>query len=193
MMLIDAVKSACARLAPLGWAALLRRHDLDITRVDLAAELQRELAVDRSVPGFEDFALTGVRGIEPGKPAASLLYHALASPDVHPTRTGEPAAVDAYPTLVELDAIENYVYGLQPPGPAVLAGAVVAVFAYQYRPAASSLPCRGPYATGGRCHHGPTRGAGRTAPVRVPAAQAVPRTRVPPRYQHDARLQGVPP
>jgi hypothetical protein len=138
MMLIDAVKSACARLAPLGWAALLRRHDLDITRVDLAAELQRELAVDRSVPGFEDFALTGVRGIEPGKPAASLLYHALASPDVHPTRTGEPAAVDAYPTLVELDAIENYVYGLQPPGPAVLAGAVVAVFAYQYRPAAST-------------------------------------------------------
>jgi len=138
MALIDAVKNACGRLVPLGWEALLRRHGLDITRANLAVELQRELTVDRSVSGFEDFALTGTRGIEPGKPAASLLYHALASPNVHPTPTGEPATADAYPTLVELDAIENYVYGLQPPGPEALATAVYAVFAYQYRPAAST-------------------------------------------------------
>ena len=69
MALIDAVKNACERLAPLGWEALLRRHGLDITRANLAAELQRELAVDRSVSGFEDFALTGTRGIQPGTPA----------------------------------------------------------------------------------------------------------------------------
>lgn len=138
MALIDAVKNACKRLAPLGWEALLRRHGLDITRANLAAELQRELTVDRSVSGFEDFLLTGTRGIQPGTPAASLLYHALASPDVHPTPTGEPAAADAYPTLVELDAIENYIYGLQPPEPDALATAVVAVFAYQYRPATST-------------------------------------------------------
>src|SRR5258708_15902720 len=29
-----------------------------------------------------DFAAGGVRGIEPGSPARSLLYHALASPNV---------------------------------------------------------------------------------------------------------------
>jgi hypothetical protein len=138
MTLIDTVKKACTRLAPLGWEALLRRHGLDITRANLAAELGRELAVDRKVQGFEDFALTGTRGIEPGKPAASLLYHALASPDVHPTRNGDPAEANAYPTLVELDAIENYVYGLQPPDLRVLSTALIAVFAYQYRPAAST-------------------------------------------------------
>src|SRR5580704_17140838 len=64
---------------------------LDIGKADLAAELARKLAIDRSVPGFEDFSLAGTRGIEPGFPAASLLYHAFASPDVHPSATGNPA------------------------------------------------------------------------------------------------------
>ena len=100
MVQIDDVKAACARLAPLGWQTLLQRHGLDITRGDLAAELSRDLAVDRSIPGFEDFTLVGKRGIEPGLPAASLLYHAFASPNVHPTASGEPAASEAYPTLL---------------------------------------------------------------------------------------------
>jgi hypothetical protein len=111
MAQIDDVKAACARLAPLGWQTLLQRRGLDITKSDLAAELSRELAVDRSVPGFEDFTLAGKRGVEPGLPTASLLYHAFASPNVHPTASGEPAASEAYPTLAELDSIENYIYG----------------------------------------------------------------------------------
>jgi hypothetical protein len=121
MAQIDEVKAACARLAGMGWQSLLKLHDLDIAKADLAAELARELAIDRNNPGFEDFTLAGKRGVEPGFPAASLLYHAFASPDVHPTATGDPVtSVDAYPTLAELDAVENYIYGLRPFNPASL-------------------------------------------------------------------------
>ncbi|MDQ6869301.1 MAG: hypothetical protein M3178_13265 [Pseudomonadota bacterium] len=75
----------------MGWQSLLKQHDLDIAKADLAAELARKLAIDRSVPGFEDFSLVGTRDVEPGLPAASLLYHAFASRDVHPTASGDPA------------------------------------------------------------------------------------------------------
>jgi hypothetical protein len=137
MPLIADVKTTCARLAPRGWGELLRRHGLDLTATDLAAELARPLnRIDRSVPGFGDFCLEGRRGIEPGAPALSLLYHALASPDVHPG-TETIAAAD-YPTLQELDTVENYIYSLTPLRVADLAGLVSGVFAYQYRPAASS-------------------------------------------------------
>ena len=139
MAQIDEVKAACARLAGMGWQSLLKLHDLDIAKADLAAELARELAIDRNNPGFEDFTLAGKRGVEPGFPAASLLYHAFASPDVHPTASGDPAtSVDAYPTLAELDAVENYIYGLRPFNPASLKDVVIGVFAYEYRPGAST-------------------------------------------------------
>lgn len=136
---IDEVKAACARLADIGWQRLLERHGLDITKADLATELARELPVDRHVSGFEDFTLVGKRGVEPGLPAASLLYHALASPNVHPTTSGEPAtSADAYPTLAELDAVENYIYSLRPFDLANFKDVVVGVFAYEYRPWAST-------------------------------------------------------
>jgi hypothetical protein len=132
---IDDVKMACVRLAPLGWRTLLLRHGLDIAKSDLAAELSRELAIDCTIPGFEDFTLAGQRGIEPGLPAASLLYHALASPNVHPAASGEAAApAEAYPTLAELDAVENYIYSRRPFDPANLKDVVVGMFAYEYRP-----------------------------------------------------------
>lgn len=79
MALITEVKQACRRLAPLGWNTLLRGHDLDISKADLAAELSRDLRIDSNVPGFGDFTTAGKRGIEPGLPAASLLYHVLAA------------------------------------------------------------------------------------------------------------------
>ena len=63
MALIE-VKSICNRLAPAGWKDLLLNHGLDITADDLKKELNKELSViDRSIPGFEDFALEGKRGI----------------------------------------------------------------------------------------------------------------------------------
>ena len=75
MALIDSVKETCNRLAPAGWRDLLLKQGLDITASDLKKELDKELpAIDRSIPGFEDFALEGKRGIDPGNPGRSLLF-----------------------------------------------------------------------------------------------------------------------
>src|SRR5262245_54026449 len=82
MSLIDAVYSLCHdHLAGNGWDELLQEvGGLKIdqpTAAKLAAELARPLAaIDRTRAGFEDFALDGDRGIEPGVPARSLFYHA---------------------------------------------------------------------------------------------------------------------
>src|SRR5260221_7028728 len=113
MALIDAVKATCTRLAKAGWKPLLAHHGLDITKRDLAAELKRPLPIDRTLPGFEDFAWEGQQGIEPGNPARSLLYHAFASPNVRTDQAGKP--LKAFPTLADIEAVENYVFGAQPP------------------------------------------------------------------------------
>jgi hypothetical protein len=111
------VNTVCKRLAPEGWRDLLLKvsHDeLDIGAADLGAMLAQPLArIDRTVPGFEDFALEGTRGIEPGSPARSLLFHALASPNVFRDGTGND--LSAFPTPAEIEAVENYVYGVKPP------------------------------------------------------------------------------
>jgi hypothetical protein len=135
MALIDQVQQVCDRLALQGWRDLLLQHGLDITATDLQQELTKELStIDRNLPGFTDFAADGTRGIEPGSPARSLLYHAFASSAVHPTGNNS----EAYPTLAELDAIENYIYSLANRSLADFPNAVIAVFAYQYRIAARS-------------------------------------------------------
>lgn len=143
MALIDGVRSACDALAQQGWGELLLAVTggaLDITAPDLDAELSKTLpAIDRSLPGFEDFCAAGQRAIEPGQPARSLLYHALASPCV---RGSDRAPVSGYPTLAQIEAVENYVYGAVSPTLAQLASGagagelVVAVFAVEYRPGA---------------------------------------------------------
>jgi hypothetical protein len=150
MDLLEIVRVICKRLAPLGWGRLLDRHGLKLDFRTLhnsrrfAAELNRPLTVDRRVPGFEDFWPDGCRAIQPGRPSRSLLYHALASPLVHPVSDGAPGP-NAYPTLLELDAIENYIYGKnnksladfmphKKPGTRLVFG----VFAYQYRIGARS-------------------------------------------------------
>ncbi len=135
MALIDEIKQVCARLAPHGWRELLLQHGLDITASDLAAELTKELpAINRNLKGFEDFSQDGRRAIEPGSPARSLLYHALASTAVHPTANGQPATdAAAYPTLAKLDTVETYIYSLTNRTLSDFPGAVIAVFAYQYR------------------------------------------------------------
>ena len=143
MSLIEEVRAICARLAPQGWGALLDRHGLDITKADLRAELDRELpAIDRTAPGFEDFAFEGRRGIEPGAPDRSLLYHALASPNVLQV---DGADFAAYPSLRDLEVIENYVFGAHPRSlrdVSAMAGGdllAIVVFATEYRPAADSV------------------------------------------------------
>jgi hypothetical protein len=140
MSLIDDVKTICDRLAPLGWRDLLlavTNNSLDIsqpTTTKLKSALKTPVgSIDRSKKGFEDFNQIGIQGITPGSPSNSLLFHALASPQVHPTATGMPSPVPTnYPTLDELDAIENFIYSLVADR-SDLSDAIVAVFAYQYR------------------------------------------------------------
>jgi hypothetical protein len=139
--LIDGVRAACTRLGSAGWHELFNQHGLDIAAADLAQELLRPLdGIDRSVPGFEDFAREGVRAIEPGRPSQSLLFHALASPHV--------LGPHDYPTPLEIEAVENYVYGARPPSIEDLrarargAPLAVVVYASEYRPAAGTVHLR---------------------------------------------------
>jgi hypothetical protein len=147
MSLIDSVKAACDRLAPLGWRDLLQQvtvNGLDIQQASaqtLATALAAPLAsIDRSFPGFTDFASQGQAGVTPGIPAHSLLYHAFASPAVR-TQVNGPLA--GFPTLLEIEAIENYVFGAGARSLAQIrqsAGAPlsVVVFAYEYRSSADT-------------------------------------------------------
>ena len=137
--LIEAVAAACRRLAPMGWRDLMRRASggaLDIAAADLAAELAKPLpSIDRRVGGFGEFAADGARGVEPGRPALSLLHHAFASPDV----SEPPEVLRGYPTSAEIEAVEDYCYGARPPSLADLRRVAgerelrVATFALQYR------------------------------------------------------------
>lgn len=127
-----------------GWRGLLQRAGLNLDGVTTPDELRDALLapcdIRREVPGFEDFASEGTRGIEPGKPARSLLYHALASPRVLlPYGTD-----DSYPTPEQLEVIENLVFGIVPPSVAELrqraggAPLAIVVFTSEYRPAAET-------------------------------------------------------
>lgn len=146
MALIDDVKKICDRLAPSGWRDLLldvSHGVLDISQANATA-LKNALAkplpqIKRSHPGFEDFSRDGAQGITPGLPAQSLLYHAFHSPNVLTGPTGN--ALVRFPTLRDLETIENYVFGVNPPTVQDLlqkTGAQkleVVVFSYEYRPA----------------------------------------------------------
>ncbi len=139
--LIDAVKLACTRLAALGWRDMLLAVTdgaLDIGAAALQEQLLKPLArIDRAFEGFGDFALAGTQGVQPGNPDTSLLYHAFASPTVVAGTGGR--ALGGFPTLAEIEALENFIYGVQAPTLAALrerAGGRplgIAVFALHYR------------------------------------------------------------
>ena len=142
--LIERVQKAYKRLARHGWEALFRAHGLDLRAADLKSELLRPLdTIDRTIPGFQDFALEGSRGIEPGRPAHSLVYHAFASPQVTAAPDGSP--LRKFPTLAEIEAVENLVYGISPPSIQELrvrvknAPLAIVVFSSEYRPAINSV------------------------------------------------------
>ena len=144
--LIDHVAAAIARLADAGWSDLLARHGLNTAAQDLEAELSAPLGIDRSQPGFSDFALEGTRAIEPGQPSRSLLFHAFASPNVRSWR-GASGVVELrdFPTPAEIEAVENYVYGAVPPSieelraRAQFAPLAIVVFASEYRPGSDTV------------------------------------------------------
>jgi len=185
MDLFASLSKICHRLAPYGWLETFQRHGLDIMASDLRKELHRNIAVtiDRRVPGFMDFIGLGFSAINPYNPAMSLLYHALASPNVHPgpgnTVHDNP---DAYPTLEELDIIENYIFSSDHPENSMVVrekkffedhfrkGTLcTAVFAYQYRP--GSKTTHGHYADIVYSRTGIAR-MGTTAALYVPSARS---------------------
>jgi hypothetical protein len=137
--LLATVRSTLVELGD-GWRQyLMRTQKIDIRASDLAGELSKVRPINREEPGFADFDPSGNRAIEPGNLARSLLYHALASPDVHPTLDDDSAIADRdYPTWRQLDVIENYIYSLAPFSKNDLKDAVVGVFAYEYRPRAAT-------------------------------------------------------
>ena len=145
--LFNSVAALCGRLGPLGWRQLLldaTGGELDIASNDLERQLSRPLTrIDRTYPGFGDFARSATRAIEPGRPDRSLFYHALASPTVVADRTG--SELGAFPTLAEIEAVENYVYGVNPPSMEELRRRAngrplgIVVFAPQYQSAPMSV------------------------------------------------------
>lgn len=114
-------------LAQEPWARLLGLHG-----VYPGTPLDLPLAVNREVQGFEDFSLARAPLIHPGDPAGSLLYHCLASPRVRP----QGLAPDDYPTLLQIDQVENAIYSLITVPEQDGQSLVPAVFAYEYREAA---------------------------------------------------------
>ncbi|WP_298511834.1 hypothetical protein [uncultured Kordia sp.] len=135
----------CNKLAQNGWRELIlsvTKNQLDIEQ-NSADKLKEALLmpideINRDLEGFDDYRLDGNQGITPMSFSKSLLYHALASPDVIDSN------ITYYPSLEELDLIENFIYSneIQKEGNKQSLASlkanygsklVVAVFAYQYR------------------------------------------------------------
>ncbi len=113
-----------------GWIAYLNQTlalNIDAADKDIDHYTQKQRFAKAA--GFDDFA--GHRLIEPGYPAGSLLYHALASPRVKPAGFGP----QQYPGIAQLDVLENIIYGLKAMDGEDWNNMVLAVFAYEYRPA----------------------------------------------------------
>lgn len=111
------------------WSIVFQVHGWDLT----ANSSQSQLTINRDAPGIEDFALEGIRAIEPGDPARSLLFHALLSPGV------VEDAIIAWPSLQQIDLLENYIYSLKPLSKQILSSLTPVVMAYEYR-SASTVP-----------------------------------------------------
>lgn len=122
-----AFQSLLSWMSEQGWSEYLNSAaglDLRACRTAGDSELFKDLG-RLATAEMQDFA--GVRAIQPGDPAMSLLYHALASPDV------QHSLIRAYPSPEQIDAIENYIYARAPLPEQGAEVWELAVFAYEYR------------------------------------------------------------
>ena len=145
---MEKLQRTLQRLGNGGWGPIFDRLNIDpnstTLRDDLLAPVNLspfELAL---IPGFGDIAPTARRAIEPGDPARSILFHALASAGM--TTTPDGTALTTFPTPADLDEAENVVFGILPPTlDSILANlgnnAIVAavVFARDYRQASKTV------------------------------------------------------
>lgn len=111
------------------WAAFLGGMGLTAS-----SDLATPVDVDRTLPGMGDFLSDRAAPIEPGDPAASLLYHCLASPGVRLPGL-DPRD---YPTLRQIDLVENHIWSLAELTEKRRRRLVPAVFAYEYRQAGAT-------------------------------------------------------
>jgi hypothetical protein len=120
MALIDILKLQLVELfeSDPGWIALFNHHgwtfDVAALKVTSPQQLAEHLTtwpldVDFDLPGFEDFHSEGRLLVSPGSPAQSLLYHALASPNVVAGPDGFELV--QFPSLALLDTLENFIFG----------------------------------------------------------------------------------
>ncbi|MCK5830876.1 MAG: hypothetical protein KAH20_11305 [Methylococcales bacterium] len=141
MALIDDIKKILNTLAPHGWKELFEAHGLDITAVDLENELLQDISssINRDFPGFDDFAEEGKQGVTPSIPSRSLVYHALSSQHVKWKDIGKTKKITKFPTLKQIETVENYVYAAKKTSLNVIeaihgkANLAIVVFANQYR------------------------------------------------------------
>ncbi|PCJ14828.1 MAG: hypothetical protein COB04_14275 [Gammaproteobacteria bacterium] len=119
MLLIERIKQSLEVLFEQddAWPNLLSHHGWPISLADLqsmstdqleSALLSTELKVDRSLTGFKDFISNSERLVSPGKPFASLLYHALASP--HVIEQADGFEIKIFPSIAVIEDVENYIY-----------------------------------------------------------------------------------
>jgi hypothetical protein len=148
MALKNEVFNLCNKLAQNGWRELIlsvTNKQLDIKQPS-AEKLKNALLapinkIDREFPGFEDYALEENKGISPRKPASSLLYHSLASPNVLWEDKQKKQKLGYFPSLEEIELVENFVFGITSPSLSLLLSEAgnneigVVVFANQYRTA----------------------------------------------------------
>lgn len=121
MALIDTLKAQLVELfeSDPGWVALFNHHgwafDVEELRAVGTQQLVEHLTtslldVDFTLPGFEDFHSEGQLLVCPGIPAQSLLYHALASPNVIAGPDG--FELMHFPSLALLDTLENFIFSV---------------------------------------------------------------------------------
>lgn len=146
MLLVQEFRELLLRLGNSGWQPLFDKFGLKPESDSLKDDFLRDvddIATIRSLAGFEELCSHARRLIEPGKPAESILFHALASPAVRTAPDG--TGLTAFPTPADLDLAENVVFGLQPPSLADLETRypgrhlAVGVFAREYRQKAGTV------------------------------------------------------
>lgn len=114
---MEKLQEILQRLGTNGWGPIFDllniNPDSSTLRDDLLTPITQSPIQLALIPGFGDIAPTARRPIEPGNPARSILFHALASPGVTATPDGTPLTI--FPTPADLDEAENVVFGILPP------------------------------------------------------------------------------
>lgn len=116
-----------------GWNTPVKKiSGYDLPTDCLDPLLTKTFSADLRYPGADDFS--GNAFIVAGAPEQSLLYHLLASPRI---RLEDTPTSEQYPSLMQIDLLENFIYSMVPLRPEDLnpKDTVLAIFAYEYRPA----------------------------------------------------------